>query len=214
MNAAQTIEAMRAHGVPAGEAGLWAVTKWAISKPMFVRRNEGRGVTIAPGQYTNLHRWTTATLSQTCGELVMHDEPHELRKHLQFVMRARGHVLKTGLGLACVVRGLLVNPSVTAITVIERDADVIKLVGESLFRQAQRVPIEIVHADALTWCASTDRKFDCAWHDIWTDTCEGERELADAHARLICDMHHKVAFQGAWEFPRSFRRTCRDMGVI
>jgi hypothetical protein len=36
----------------------------------------------------------------------MNDFPQELKKHLDFVLRARGRVLVTGLGLGCVVRGL------------------------------------------------------------------------------------------------------------
>lgn len=136
----------------------------------------------------------------------MHDEPHELRKHLEFIVRARGSVLKTGLGLGCVVRGLLCNSAVTMITVVEREPDVLRLVGRHLFEPSPRIPIRLVQADALEWCKHTDQKFDCAWHDVWNDSDRDEKHLQELHGRLLIDTADRVRMQGAWEFPREFRR--------
>jgi hypothetical protein len=50
-------------------------------------------------------------------EVVMEDSPRELRRHLPIWMHAHGRVLVTGLGLGCVVRGLLASPHVEYIDV-------------------------------------------------------------------------------------------------
>ena len=203
-------QAMRADAIPEGASGPWSVCKWSIAKSLVAPRGTGRSVTIPPGSYTNLFCLTEATMHQPPGELVMHDEPHELAKHLQFILKAEGRVLKTGLGLGCVVRGLLLNPRVTEVVVLERDQHVLKLVAPHMLKER----LKIVHAEAVAWCQETSERFDCAWHDIWTDESAGEGHLAFAHQKLLKAMKGKVRFQGAWEFPREFRRLLQPVGVI
>lgn len=193
---------MRADAIPAATSGPWSICKWSVSKPIDVHR-AGRDITIAAGSYTNLCCLTLETMMKPPGDLVMHDEPHELAKHLEFIIRARGKVLKTGLGLGCVVRGLLLNPRVTEIVVIERDRHVMKLVAPHLPADPR---IRIIEAEAVAWCKETTETFDCAWHDCWTDTEAGEEHLQVLHGHLLAAMRGKVKMQGAWEFPRMFRR--------
>jgi len=133
----------------------------------------------------------------------MDDTRPELESHLGFMRQAEGRVLVTGLGLGCVVRGLLAKRSVTAVTVIEKSADVLKLVKPHMPRDEH---LEIIHADALTWAGQTDRTFDYAWHDLWTDRTKGEPHLALWHTRLLLDMRDKVTRQGAWDYPRWTRQ--------
>src|SRR6185369_8969082 len=107
-------------------------------------------VTLPAARYTYLRFLTDKTLySEHPGAVVMEDTPFELRTHLGFVMRAHGRVLITGLGLGCVIRGLLENPKVEHVTCIENSKDVLKLVAP--YMPTER--LEIVEADALEWTA-------------------------------------------------------------
>lgn len=132
---------------------------------------------VPPGKYVHLWRFTMATMHMDPpAEMVMNDIESELRKHLDFCLRAHGMVLVTGLGLGCVLRGLLVNPAVRHVLVIERDPAVIRLVAPHL---PQTAPPRhtIVEADARTWCKEVGITFDCAWHDIWSDPDKDEEHL-------------------------------------
>lgn len=134
----------------------------------------------------------------TIPDVVMEDSPQELRKHLPIWMHGKGHVLKTGLGLGCVVRGLLTKDDVEHITVIEIDADIIRVIGKE-FEGNPRVTIH--HADALDFDYSTLPRIDYAWHDIWCPENDGLQIL---HAQLLKKCNAIV--HGAWAFPREFKR--------
>ncbi len=194
------LHVMRADTIPTGESGCWTVAKQvlkqdAVTTPPGARRTE----TIPAGRYTQLWKTQYDIAPYHSGELVMNDLAYELKKHLGFVMRARGRVLVTGLGLGCVVRGLLVNPLVRRVVVIEKSSDVIRLVMPHM-----PPGFKLVQDDAVSWCNRTRRHFDCAWHDL--HTFEGEPHLQLVHGELIKAMHGRVKFQGAWEFPRFIRR--------
>ncbi len=160
--------------------------------------------------YTMLKKYTWATMhlgdeSQT---IVMEDSQSELRKHLPIWLHAKGNVLVTGLGLGCVVRGLLANPDVDRITVVEIDEAIIRIVGHE-FRGNRKVTM--VHGDALKF--HTMELFDYAWHDLFTD--EGEPHLQVLHARLMKKFYANCRCQGAWEFPPYFRRRiARHMNLL
>jgi hypothetical protein len=159
--------------------------------------------------YTLLWRtsWSTLHLSNH-GDLVMEDSRPELRKHLPIWMNAHGSVLITGLGLGCVVRGLLASKKVDHITVVEIDKQILRVVGHE-FRSNHRV--ELIHGDALNFYPGR-RKFDFGWHDLWT---EGEEHLQVQHARLIKNLHRSCRQQGAWEFPRYLkRRLARHVPIL
>lgn len=204
------LRAARADSIPAGESGTWSVRKWAIDRPRIgYSADRSRSGVIPAGSYTSLVKLTMATMHNADpGECVMLDAPHELRTHLDFMMRAKGRVLKTGLGLGCVVRGCLVNPAVTHVTVIERDPHVLKLVAPHMPKDR----VEIIQADAIQWCKETDRQFDSAWHDIWNDDDLNEPPLAVLHGDLLCATSKKVKGpHGAWDFPRFMRK---EFGLV
>lgn len=196
------IETMKAYSVPTGFSDMWFITKSEITKSLSSVRH-GVSVIVPPGKYTFLYRLTSATLyNDPPGEVVMEDTPFELNTHLGFVMQAYGNVLVTGLGLGCVVRGLLLNPDVNSVTCIENSKDVLKLVGPSM-------PIErlsIIEADALDWTAKNKEKFDCAWHDLWTDREAGEPHLDLWHSQLFRNCRSTVNHQGAWAFDRNAKK--------
>jgi predicted membrane-bound spermidine synthase len=100
-----------------------------------------------------------------------------------------------------VVRGLLAKPSVDHITVIEIDQQIIDVIGPEF---ASDPRVSIYQDDALKW-EPGDRRFDFAWHDIWTERNEGLQAL---HGRLM-RKHRDIPLenQGAWNFPRLTHRS-------
>jgi hypothetical protein len=114
------------------------------------------------------------------GALSMTDAPFVLRNYVWFLGAAEGDVLLTGLGLGCLVRGLLGVPAVRSITVLELHADVLGLVGPH-YRDPR---VTLVHADALTWTPPSGRRWDCAMFDIAEDRALLER-LQARYARCV-----------------------------
>lgn len=156
---------------------------------------------------TLLCRWNWASIHMPHGEIVMDDSLPELRRHLPIWLAAKGRVLKTGLGLGCVVRGLLIKDDVTHIDVVEIDKKIIEWIGPE-FENEPRVTIH--HADAHNWDHS-DLHFDYIWHDIH-DNNETEH-LALQHARLMTKFLPvtPIERQGAWQFPRESKRKIGKM---
>lgn len=201
----ELIAAMRASRIPAPqEGGLWYIQRASLSQwPLLVTFVGGL---YAYGDYpelppvtTSLCRWTEATLHEGQGECVMSDDPRELRKHLPIVLAAHGRVLVTGLGLGCVVRGLLARPQVQHVDVIEIDDDVLAMVAPS-FAGEPRVTLH--HGDALTFPWPAGTRWDFAWHDVWNE----HPNTQVIHARLLKQYQSMAAQQGAWGFPRWMKR--------
>lgn len=205
------IAAMRADAVVAPqERHLWQIKRVAHTPEAFGRSHHlyvwhrieygyDRYPDL-PAHTTCLYRWTDATLHQDHGECVMSDDPRELRKHLPILLNASGRVLVTGLGLGCVVRGLLACRSrVTHIDVVEIDRDILDMVAAEF----AGIPwLTIHHGDALTidWPAGT--KWDFAWHDIWHE----KPDTQVLHAQLLARYESMAGAQGAWGFPRYMKR--------
>lgn len=196
------LQAARATEIPARWSGLWFIEKTELKQEMPAPYRDEMRI-LPAGIYTALFRMTDGTMMNfPPGVVVMEDTPFELRTHLEFMLRAKGRVLVTGLGLGCVVRGLLSNPNVTHVTCIERSADVLKLVQPYMPKDR----LAIIQADALKWTATTDQTFDYAWHDLWTNREAGEPFLDIWHTQLIFNCHDKVKNQGAWKYSREAKR--------
>lgn len=188
----------------AQEFGLWTIERRAApeSEPhgaMF------RALVGSPVQ-TALGRITEATMHQPPGEIVMEDSTQELSRHLPIWLAARGRLLVTGLGLGCVVRGLLASPQVEHIDVIELDRDILRIVGAE-FEREPRVSLHL--GNALT-CKMPGRHWDFAWHDCW---CEGSG-LQLLHLKLIARYRKRCARQGAWMLPRMMKRRLAHWGLL
>ena len=160
---------------------------------------------------TALHRWTNGTMHQHFGECVMEDSRHELSRHLPIWMNAIGRVLITGLGLGCVVRGLLAKPEIEHIDVIEIDPGIIAAIGPELAAD----PRVTIHCDDALEFDIGGRGWAYAWHDVWSDTDAGQPHLQCIHAKLIKKYFRAVEHQGAWAFPRDISRrlTVRLLGA-
>lgn len=202
MNKSVYMSVMKADSIPEAFSLPWYIYKQDIPKPMKSERF-GRSVICPAGTITYLRRLTESTKDDwPPGELVMEDTPFELATHLGFVMRAYGKVLVTGLGLGCVTRGLLANPKVEHVTVVENSKEVLKLV-------APHMPTEklaIVEDDAFRFVAHNKQCFDCVWHDLWTNKDEGEPHLDVWHMRLLVESRRFATHQGAWALRKDFKR--------
>lgn len=201
------LHAMRADNIPRGNAGLWHVTKQNMTEEKLktIPASQNKGMPPV-GRYTVLHRKTMATLLKPIGEIVMNDYPSELVTHLDFVLKARGKVLITGLGLGCVVRGCLANGQVESIDVVERDPDVIALCKKGV--DDPRVTIH--QMDALR--ELPPGQFDYAWNDLWSDTDKGEKRLAENHLDLMFRMLQKRKAKkiGCWQARPYWKRLIPD----
>jgi hypothetical protein len=100
--------------------------------------------------------WASASLSV----VAQIDEP---------VGAAHGHVLVGGLSLGVVPHLLVQQKNVKTVTVVERESDLITLVGPFLDRR-----IEIVQADVFDYLRSIKPgQFDFAYFDLWLDRIVG-----------------------------------------
>lgn len=206
MNVVQrAMHAAQASMVQPRRIGSWSVKRQEWKTWVRFTSHDGANTSrVAPGEYTFLvNHDANCRPSPLDGEPVMNDTEPELRTHLQAMLTARGRVLVTGLGLGCVVRGMLAVGRVDEVVVLERESAVIELCGASVADPR----VEIVHAEAESWLkANRGERFDTAWHDVWTDVKAGEPHLAVKHAHLMEACIGRVREQGAWAFPKNLRR--------
>lgn len=149
------------------------------------------GRSTRPGTYTQL-------VHDRRG-IVMSDTDAEIRDLASLFWRPpRGRILVNGLGLGCVVHGLLALDDVTHVDVVEVDADVIGLVGS----QITDPRVTIHHADAFTieWPRGTT--WDGAWHDVWdslnTDNLSSPDAVPGSYAALNRRYARRTTWQAAW----------------
>lgn len=201
MKPADYLDAARVpHTLQPQRFGLWIIER-RPAPPDEVCRAVGYPPIGWP-DYTVLRRITPATLhleKVDAHTIVMEDSAHELRRHMPIWLAARGRVLVTGLGLGCVVRGLLASPLVDLVDVVEIDRHIIRVVGAE-FAGDPRVRIHL--GDALKFEFPPDASWDCAWHDLW---CDG-KGLQLMHGKLLHRYAPRCRLQGAWQFPRVIKR--------
>ncbi len=182
--------------LPEGRSGDWVVERFTVRRdppPPDRLRGLSGGPDYGPprrGTYTRLRHRQAVFMADTPDELASHREPI-----LQAVRRG-GHVLVHGLGLGRVVEAILGYPgsAVEHLTVVERSADVIRLVGEHLrARYADR--LEIVRADAFTWQPPADRRYSVVWHDLWE---EPQPDILPAMDRLEERYRGRCDWQACW----------------
>lgn len=152
--------------LPAGRSGDWSIEKFSVQPP---RHPDARPACFQSraGTYTRLKRGNEVFMTD------LYDEWWTQRMAIEQARERGGDVLITGLGLGLVVSSILEPPidRVRRVVVIERSADVIRLVAHSL-EQRYRGQIEIINADAFKWLPSSGQRFSVAWHDIWPNPHE------------------------------------------
>jgi hypothetical protein len=182
--------------VPMGEFGVWILDRVTMTDGRL--RPEALPYMNGWATYVILGRFTEAKMHLPHGDIVMIDHALELMKHLPILMNATGRVLITGLGLGCVVRGLLTREQVDHVDVIELDRRILDRIGPE-FDGNDRVTLH--HADAFKFPLNGQR-WDWAWHDISDET----EPLQRLHADLMLRFLDHVKRQSAWEMPRWVKR--------
>jgi hypothetical protein len=148
----------------------WAVARFDLTeseirfaelRDMIHRRRESYG--IKPGTYLRL----------TCGgHTIMSNTPMERATNQIAVDKAHGHVLVGGLGLGWVTLAIAAKREVDHVTVIEKSACVINLVGSRLPANPK---VTILMANAYDFRPSF--KPDVVYYDIWPNVPnEDDRE--------------------------------------
>lgn len=207
------LAAMRADMIEPQSVGLWTVGRLKIDefrRQVLSIKHKQREVPGIPscGEYTFLWCLTEASLHRATkeipGECVMNDFDYELRKHLEFICKSRGRVLVTGLGLGCVVRGLLAAGRVEHIDVVERSPEVIEMCCASV--ADPRVTIHQANAREF----KPKGRYDFAWHDLFS--ADGEPHLQVIHMELFKRFRRWTRVQGAWNMPRKDRRALAETG--
>lgn len=185
--------------VPVGRSGAWSVDRFGVCEG---RPGDPRPEWCRPraGSYTRLRRGNEVFMTD------LFEEWWTQRSGIEEARRRGGEVLVTGLGLGMVVESVLRAPASTVerVSVVERSADVIRLVGPYLEgRWGGR--LRIIHADAFTWEPQSDASFTVGWHDIWPSpygvAVEEQVERLERRFRSCCD------WQGSWP------RACLALGV-
>ena len=190
------IAAARDHQIKPGEFGPWTIK----------RINHKHKVTkrlLGVDRHTLLYKITPATMHIPPGEIVMDDSRLELARHMPLWLAARGRVILTGLGMGCCLRGLLANPAVDHVTVIEIDRQIMKWIGPEF---EGNLRCDLILADALTWPIPAGARWSIAWHDIHDDGYQ----LQQLHAQLFLKFFKHADQQGAWSFPRPMKRVIAE----
>lgn len=100
--------------------------------------------------------------------------PNEVATMAPALAQVRGRVAVMGLGLGYFAFMASESPDVRAVTVIERDADVIALFERHILPQlAHRDKLRLVRTDAFEFAQAGLGGFDCAFVDLWHDVSDG-----------------------------------------
>lgn len=186
-------------------AELIDAARWPVNAPARAEAGPWRLRTVYALQQPDLEPYLSMAVLRyqpehfVCpGPVVMEDSPRELRRHLPVLLAARGRVLVTGLGLGCVVRGLLAKPEVEHVDVVELCPDVLRLVGPQ-FSGDGRVTLH--QGDAMAVDLG-ERSWDFAWHDLFCP----DGGLPVLHLKVMLRFAHRVGRQGCWGLDRRVRR--------
>ena len=167
---------MRCIRFPQAVQGRWEMTRMAYEPyELFVRDDllclpDGREIPrlgyfdrrfAYPAVLEGGREWMTVT-------------PNEVATMAPALAQVRGRVAVMGLGLGYFAFMASEKDDVRAVTVIERDADVIALFERHLLPQfAHREKVRLVHADAFDFAQAGLVGFDCAFVDLWHDVSDG-----------------------------------------
>lgn len=169
--------------IPECGKGDWSIKKMEVEMDFSNLRmmRDGRG--CLPGIYTKL-------VHNKRG-IVMSDTNAELWDCYPFLRIAKGSVLIHGLGLGCLVKGLLSKDEITNIDVVEIDQNVIDLVSPH-FNDSR---LHIHYGNCLDYKWERGKKWDYIWHDIWDNICE---DNLDEMKKLHRKFGRRCKFQMSW----------------
>lgn len=167
---------MRCIRFPQAVQGRWEMTRMAYEPyELFVRDDllclpDGREIPrlgyfdrrfAYPAVLEGGREWMTVT-------------PNEVATMSPALSQVRGRVAVMGLGLGYFAFMASEKNDVRAVTMVERDADVIALFERHLLPQfAHREKVRLVRADAFDLAQAGLDGFDCAFVDLWHDVSDG-----------------------------------------
>lgn len=181
--------------IPEGRVGGAQVVHFEVSEQASFFHGLSRNpswMQVRPGRFAKLI---------VDGGLVMSDTHMERWTNHDALHHTHGHVLIGGLGLAMLPRAMMIrNPRVTRVTIVERSADVIELIGPYL--EEYRGRVEVVHADVFDYKPARGTRFNAMWMDIWSDiSTDNLPEMAALSRRFSPYMdraHPSGYFFGHW----------------
>jgi hypothetical protein len=150
--------------IPSGNSGVWTVDSKMADQEEAALHNLRQKMSeqrrfVEPGVIKRLMCNNNIVMSNSLSELVDHDE---------LMIKARGNILITGLGLGIIAFMLSRNPKVHSIMIIEQSSDVIKLIFPTLKKWAG-CAIQVKQGNAFDYykLLKTEKFFNYGWHDIW-----------------------------------------------
>ena len=193
------------------EHGHWEVMPFIIEKQGLIAdymraHGDGKGRwSHGLGEFIKLHQTHDGAgpESKPSSELWMTNTPREIMDLTPVFERATGRVLIHGLGLSCLVSGLLAKPKVTHIDIVEIEKDVISLVGPA-YEQESRVTIHQGNCIDYPWPPGTH--WDYVWHDIWATISASNLTDPDlSESGVTYEMLHRsfggrCTAQSSWAF--------------
>lgn len=182
---------LRQVDVPEGHIGDWTVEKFEVTEADSKFHNLRESINsrcrfVDPGVYTRLTRHEQVIMSDTQAEICDHMEPIRQAKN--------GLALINGLGLGVVLQGILDEPAIEHLTVVENSPDVITLVG-SHWQDRYGDRLTIMLADAFDWQPPKNTRYCVVWHDIWSNiTSDNLPEMHKLHRKY----GRRCGWQGSW----------------
>lgn len=173
-------------------SGPWSIEKFVVdeasaSRRLFQDQLSGNRSYVPPGDYLMLQhdRLDRSISPEGTRGTMMSNTPDEVTDHAPVFTHAEGDVLIHGLGLSCVVSGLLTKPEVRHIDVVDIDADVIAMVAPA-YEYEPRVTIHHDNAIAKEW--APERRWNYVWHDIWATISSDNLDPKEAENGLSYGM--------------------------
>lgn len=152
---------------PVGKAGNWKIDEFEVSEKDAREFNIGLIMSfshsmmrVEAGKYKRL---TFIDAKDGKRKVMMSNTPMEVSTNREAYNAATGDVLINGLGMGMLLEAILHKPGVRSVRVIEREQEVIDLVGPH-FTDPR---VQIIKADAMEYQPNKGEHFDYAWHDIW-----------------------------------------------
>jgi len=180
----------------AGRRGAIQLVKFKISKEAASNENLRQLLNfqmsrrVAPGSFVKL-------IDVEARALWMSDTPAEIRDLIGLFRAVSVHsngtgatVLLHGLGLGVALNGAFVEGA-SHVTVVERNDDVIKLVGAQ-WEKVYGDRLTIIKGDALTHEWPRGAHWDVVWHDIWPD-------ISDLNAETMGTLHRRFGRRSNWQ---------------
>ena len=179
--------------LPPGKAGDIEIDHFTFDKKMAdthrVTSMFSREAPIPEGTYARL---------KIGGTTMMSDTPMEQRSNRYVVRKAKGDVLIAGLGIGMIVVAMAQDPEVKTITVIEKSADVIKLVEPHLHK-VTKGKLTVIEADIFEFKPEKNQKWDTIYFDIWFHICTSNLDdMARLH-RKYGRRKPEDGYMASWE---------------